>query len=295
MGRAVAHAATSVAKFSDPTAIELLPTEARARVERLRSGASPHGLRDCYERRHLSGLSNMMVARTVEIDEAVRGAMSAQVVILGAGLDGRAWRMPELRDVVVFEVDHPDSQREKRARVARLTRSAREVRFVPVDFERDRLDDALESAGHDPALATTWIWEGVVMYLALRDIEATLSVVERRSARHSRLIVAYHSPALMLRLVGLAVRRLGEPLRSSFTADSMRALLGKYHFTVVRDEILPAIGARLSDEVGRATKIMKHLRIATADRTPMGNVGPEDPKHPRGTPAVVRAHLGSHQ
>jgi methyltransferase (TIGR00027 family) len=268
MGRALAHGATSVTKFSDPTAIELLPDEARARVELLRSGASPHGLPGWYERQHLAGLSKMMVARTVEIDEAVRGAASPQLVILGAGLDGRAWRMPELRDVAVFEVDHPDSQREKRARVERLTRSAREVRFVPVDFERDRLDDALTSAGHDPALATTWIWEGVVMYLALRAIEATLSVVERRSASHSRLIVAYHSPALMLRVIGLAVRRLGEPLRSSFTADSMRALLGKYRFTVVRDEALPAIGARLSDEVARATKVLNHLRIATADRSP---------------------------
>lgn len=266
MGRALAHGATGVTKFSDPTAIELLPAEARARVERLRSGASPHGLRGWYQRQRLGGLSKMMVARTVEIDEAVRGAAAPQLVILGAGLDGRAWRMPELRDVAVFEVDHPDSQREKRARVAQLTRSGRDVRFVPVDFERDRLDDALASAGHDPALATTWIWEGVVMYLALPDIEATLSVVERRSASHSRLIVAYHAPALVLRLMGLAVRRLGEPLRSSFTPDSMRALLRKYRFNVVRDEALPAIGARLSDEVGRATKFLKHLRIATADR-----------------------------
>jgi methyltransferase (TIGR00027 family) len=266
IGRALAHGTTSVTKFSDPTAMELLPAEARARVERLRSGSSP-GLRGWYERQRFGGLSKMMVARTVEIDEAVRGAASPQLVILGAGLDGRAWRMPELRDVAVFEVDHPDSQREKRARVAHLTPSAREVRFVPVDFEHDRLDDALTSAGHDPAQATTWIWEGVVMYLALRDIEATLSVVERRSASGSRLIVAYHSPAFMLRLIGLAVRRLGEPLRSSFTEDSMGTLLSKYGFTVVRDEAVPTIGARLSDEVGRATKLLKHLRIARADRS----------------------------
>lgn len=104
------------------------------------------------------------------------------------------------------------------------------------------------------------------MYLAQDDIEATLAVIERRSPAKSRLIVAYHTPAFMLRIVGLAVRRLGEPLRSSFTADAMRALLARYHFNVVRDEALPAIGAALSDDVGRATWLMKHLRIATADR-----------------------------
>ena len=115
----------------------------------------------------------MMVSRTVAIDEAVRAAASPQVVILGAGLDGRAWRMQELRDVTVFEVDHPDSQRVKRARVSALQQVARDVRFVPVDFTRDRLDDALAAAGHDATRPTTWIWEGVVMYLELADIEAT--------------------------------------------------------------------------------------------------------------------------
>jgi hypothetical protein len=38
----------------------------------------------------------MMVARTLEIDNAVRRAQTPQVVILGAGLGGRAWRMAEL-------------------------------------------------------------------------------------------------------------------------------------------------------------------------------------------------------
>ena len=72
----------------------------------------------------------------------MRETDARQVVILGAGLDGRAWRMPELRAAVVFEVDHPDTQREKVARAAALVRVAREVRYVPVDFTRDRLDDS---------------------------------------------------------------------------------------------------------------------------------------------------------
>ena len=91
-------------------------------------------------RGRLDNWSKMMVARTVAIDEAVRDAASPQVVILGAGLDGRAWRMSELADVTVFEVDHPDSQREKRARAAPLKQAARDVRFVPVDFTRDRFE-----------------------------------------------------------------------------------------------------------------------------------------------------------
>src|SRR5213075_1945870 len=133
----------------DPTAFALLPPGARERVERIRSQVPPRGMRQHMEQRYLQTQSAMMAARTMAIDEAVKGAASPQVVILGAGLDGRAWRMQELRGAVVFEVDHPDSQSDKRGRVGGLTQTAREVSFVPVDFERDRLDEALAKSGHD--------------------------------------------------------------------------------------------------------------------------------------------------
>jgi methyltransferase (TIGR00027 family) len=265
MARAMAHGRTTASAFADPTALALLPDDARQRVERFRAGV-PKGLRARFAYEFFDRRSKMMVARTVAIDEAVRAAAAPQVVILGAGLDGRAWRMPELRDATVFEVDHPDSQRVKRARVAALQPVARDIHFVPVDFTRDRLDDALAAAGHDPTRATTWIWEGVVMYLELADIEATLSVIARRSAPRSRLIVMYLRPALISRLVGFVVRRVGEPFRSAFRPDQISALLGRHGFTVTRDENLPAIADRLSADLARATRPMKHIQIATADR-----------------------------
>lgn len=268
MARAIAHGRTPVAQFADPTALALLPDEARDRVERVRAGRPPRGLRERLDRWLLAGRSKMMVARTLAIDEGLRFAGSPQLVILGAGLDGRAWRMPELREVMVFEIDHPDSQRAKRARVSRLQQVARDVRFVPVDFAGDRLDEDLAAAGHDRTRPTTWLWEGVVMYLTRADIEATLRVIEQRSPSASRLIVAYHSPALLRRVVGAIVRRVGEPLRSVFTSTEICKLLGKYSFRVIRDEALPEIAARLSPAIADATWPVKHLRIATADRAP---------------------------
>jgi methyltransferase (TIGR00027 family) len=266
MGRAAAHGQGLVPAFADPTALALLPQEARRRVESYCAGDRRPGLRGRFADGLLARRATMMAVRTVAIDEAVRAAAAPQVVILGAGLDGRAWRMPELRDAVVFEVDHPDSQREKRARAAALAPAARAVHFVPVDFTRDRLDDALAGAGHDPARPTTWIWEGVVMYLALADIEATLGVVASRSAAGSRLIVLYFSPALVLRVVAPIIRRLGEPLRSVFTAPQIQALLGRFGFTAVSDEGLPEVARRLTPAVARAARVMKHLRIVTAER-----------------------------
>ena len=264
--RAAAHGRTDVAAFDDPTALALLPEDARQHVERFRSGAPPRSLRERVRYAFLEKRSKMMVARTVAIDGAIRAAASSQVVILGAGLDGRAWRMSELVDVTVFEVDHPDSQRKKRERAASLKQAARDVRFVPVDFTRDRLEDALSSAGHEPARKTTWVWEGVVMYLERADIEATLRVVEARSAPGSRLVVVYHSPSIIRQIGGFILGWLGEPFRSSFTADEMHTLLAGFGFTVVHDDDLARIAIGLSAEFAEVARLLKDMRIATAER-----------------------------
>lgn len=265
MGRAVAHGETGGVRFDDPTALALLPPQARARVERVRSGAEPRGLKERAAFGYLRRQAKSMLARTVAIDSAIREAPSSQLVILGAGLDGRAWRMPELAGVIVFEVDHPDTQRDKRTRVSSLEQSARDVRFVPVDFEHGSLGDALAAAGHDAERPTTWVWEGVVMYLDPSDVEATLAAIERRTTAKSRLIVVYHSPALLLRVVGPILRSIGEPLRSTYTKEAMSSLLRKHGFRVTSDRDNAEIGAALSPEIGRATKAIKHQRIAIAD------------------------------
>jgi len=264
--RAAAHGRTGVGAFADPTALALLPEDVRESVERFRSGAAATSLRERIRHAMLAKRSQMMVARTVAIDDAIRAAASPQVVILGAGLDGRAWRMSELVDVTVFEVDHPDSQRKKQERAASLKQAARDVRFVPVDFTRDRLEDALASAGHDPARQTTWVWEGVVMYLERADIEATLRVLQAHSTLGSRLVVVYHSPSLIRHLAGFFLRRLGEPCRSAFTAEEMLTLLAGFAFAVVQDEDLARIATRMSAEFSDMKRIMKSMRIVTAER-----------------------------
>jgi len=264
--RAAAHGRTDVAAFADPTALALLPEDARERVERFRSGVLPRSLRERVHNAFLEKQSKMMVARTVSIDGAIRTAASSQVVILGAGLDGRAWRMAELADVTVFEVDHPDSQREKRTRGASLEQAARDVCFVPVDFTCDRLDDALASAGQDPTRQTTWVWEGVVMYLERADIEATLRVIEARSAPGSRLVVVYQSPSIIRQTAGFFLRWVGEPFRSSFTADQMRALLAGFGFAIVQDDDLASIATRVSAGFAEIARVLKDVRIVTAER-----------------------------
>jgi methyltransferase (TIGR00027 family) len=278
MARALAHGTSRVEKFSDPTAFSLLPESARVKVERFRAELPeavprrrawlelPKRSLTAVLRKFTEKRSLMMAVRTVAVDEGVRAAAAPQLVILGAGLDGRAWRMPELGGSVVFEVDHPDSQGAKRARIGALTQRARTVQFVPFDFEREQLGEALARHGHDCEQATTWIWEGVVMYLAEEAIDATLTVVARRSTPGSRLIIVYHTQGLLLPLIGWLVRHVGEPLRSVFTPNAMRELLHQHGFAIMDDQALPAIAAAWSPELGRATRLLSHIRVVSAER-----------------------------
>ncbi len=91
-----------------------------------------------------------MALRTMILDAHLVEALdrgAKQLVILGAGSDGRAFRLPGLTDVHVFEVDHPATQAFKRRASAPLAHSASQLDFVAVDFERQSLDLEFERAG----------------------------------------------------------------------------------------------------------------------------------------------------
>jgi methyltransferase (TIGR00027 family) len=234
--RAVADVgATHVRDFHDPTARAFLNAEWTRRLakieQQVRSGHRGWSLAYAYV------AADLMALRTVTIDDAVRAAISrgtTQVVILGAGLDGRAWRMRELAGVRVFEVDHPATQAFKREHVDALPPPIANVAFVPLDFVRDSLAAALVRAGHNATQPTCWIWEGVVMYLTPDAMRSTLRDIASRSAEGSTLIVNYHI-TMRRGLGGLLLRLLGEPVKSKWSPEEMAAELRAAGFYVVED------------------------------------------------------------
>ncbi|GAA2306549.1 SAM-dependent methyltransferase [Actinomadura luteofluorescens] len=274
--RAVAHGRLAPDRFADPTASALLRPDELAAVERVRSGVPPEGWGPRMEYEFLRATAEGLVPRTVAIDDAVRERTSPQVVILGAGLDGRAWRMPELAGTAVFEVDHPRSQEDKRQRAAALSSPPGEVVFVPVDFTADRLDDSLKAAGHRADLPTTWIWEGVVPYLTRAEVAATVRDLAGASAPGSGLVVNYQSPspaASLGRLLTRAMRRPSrrpdpmahEPWRSAWTPAAMRELLTGQGFAVAGDTDLLTLAGALAMPV-RGRRSPGSGRVLVADR-----------------------------
>ena len=187
-----------------------------------------------------------MQIRTKLLDDAVRRFVDDggdQVVLLGAGFDCRALRLPELADATVFEVDHPATQGHKQATLARLEIDS-PAHYVTWDFETrplDELGDALVDAGHDPARPTLTIWEGVTMYLTETAIDASLRAIAEWSAPRSLLAMTYFSksrltaPSLATRLVRAAVATLGEPFKWGSSPDELVPFLDERGWTVVDD------------------------------------------------------------
>jgi methyltransferase (TIGR00027 family) len=108
-----------------------------------------------------------------------------QVVILGAGYDTRAARLP-YSGVRWFEVDHPDTQAAKRERLAALPGYPVDAAtYASCDFEREDPIERLLASGLSAREPTLVIWEGVVPYLtedAVRTTAARLAAgLDRRS------------------------------------------------------------------------------------------------------------------
>ncbi len=179
------------------------------------------------------GLVDHLRLRTAAIDVAVEAAIAAgatQVVLLGAGLDARAHRLPGLGEVTVWEIDHPATQGQKRRRARRLTPRAAAVRYVPVDFSVDDLQERLDAAGLPAAEPSVWVWEGVTMYLPPAATRATLAAIDALSPPGSVLAMTYMQPQLLRGEAAQAAAlrlfaRLGEPLIGGMSAETAGALI----------------------------------------------------------------------
>jgi methyltransferase (TIGR00027 family) len=235
------------------------------------------------------GVTYHVALRTRAIDDALLEGLrdgATQVVLLGAGLDNRARRLPDLAEVRVFEVDHPAMQRWRRARLeggattverdaaSGSTDAAARSVPVPVDFERDDLGAALRDAGLSPARRTFWIWEGVTVYLTPSAIAGTLIEIAALSSPGSRLAMTYTrpdglgSPAVVGLLQTLA-RVIDEPVLGMMTRDEVAERLTAVGLEPISDESALDWAPRYwgRDPPG----LREWERLVVAERRPLAN------------------------
>jgi methyltransferase (TIGR00027 family) len=177
-----------------------------------------------------------------ELSKAIERGV-AQYVILGAGLDSFAYRRRDLAEVIrVFEVDYPATQTWKQARLRTLgIELPSNLTFIPIDFEKQSLADALRAGGYHAEKPRFFSWLGVTEYLREEAIFTTLQVVASM-APGSEIVFGYAVPETLLdeenrRLLAMkafAAAR-GEPIRSLFEPTDLVARVKAVGFAEVWD------------------------------------------------------------
>lgn len=128
--------------------------------------------------------------RTRALDDFLRrsvGASARQVILLGAGLDTRAFRLDLPSDCVVFEIDRTGVLAFKQHVLTDLSAAPKVKRVpVPVDLRADWVS-ALTTAGFDPAAPSVWLAEGLLFYLPAPAETYLIDTVDRLATEGSAL------------------------------------------------------------------------------------------------------------
>jgi methyltransferase (TIGR00027 family) len=215
--------------FVDPYAARFLPARYRWLV---RAAALPpvgRGIARLIDRRYPGGPRTSAIARTRLIDDLLAEAGAEQVLLLGAGYDSRAHRIPGIP--TTYEVDHPATQRAKRERV-----NGQHVHYIPVDLNEENLADALTKAGF-PTLRTAVIWEGVTNYLTADAVDQTLRDLTKTTAAGSTVILTYVDKAALADDTPWhrRVAEVGEPWTFGFRPSEVEGYLAERGLRLVGD------------------------------------------------------------
>jgi len=228
------------------------------------------------------GIYEWVIARTKYIDNLFVRACSegfSQILLFGAGFDSRGIRFqPELKEMRVFELDARTTQGAKVEQYQKrgIAVPANLV-FVPINFEKESVEDKLNGAGFGRGMKTLVILEGVTQYLKPETVHATLQTISGIVGRGSWLVFDY-AHASVLRGEGESygqdrmvkgVSRAGESWQFGLEEEEVKPLLGRYGFRLT-DQKGPSKleQAYFKNDRGRIVgRINDTQSIVTAERT----------------------------
>ncbi|WP_163855982.1 class I SAM-dependent methyltransferase [Paenibacillus elgii] len=164
------------------------------------------------------------------LESAIRQG-TKQYLILGAGMDTFAFRHPEtLKDIQVFEIDHPATQAFKRCRLAELGwELPSNLHFVPLDFTKENLETALARSSFDAQSLSFFSWLGVVHYLPREAVFSTLHSIANLCPAGSSVTFDYWNTdafdaeraAKRVKLMQEMLRSAGEPMLTGLDPSAL--------------------------------------------------------------------------
>lgn len=150
-----------------------------------------------------AGLTHLITTRTVLFDELLQHACnsSEQVVVMGAGFDTRSYG-PLIHDALdIFELDKKETQSLKRNCLKQAGIDASSIQFVEVNFATEQWATKLTDAGYNPQKVTTFLWEGVSLYLSETDVRRALTAMQTHAAAGSRILVDFYEVEFVHKLM----------------------------------------------------------------------------------------------
>ncbi|KAL1198719.1 hypothetical protein V5N11_020797 [Cardamine amara subsp. amara] len=151
--------------------------------------------------REVSGV--ILAVRTLWFDTRIQAALdsfhgdAAQVVLLGAGMDARSYRLNCLNKSEVFEVDFSDVLQVKASLVEAAVKSREELKMtakslvrVAIDIRDNEWFDKLKKSGFLPEVNTVWVLEGILYYLSHTEAMQVLKLIAEKCAVTSTVLLA---------------------------------------------------------------------------------------------------------
>ncbi len=229
--------------------------------------------------RRMPGSLGGFLCRGRYIDDVLKTSLEEgieQLVILGAGFDSRAYRIEGIDQVQVYEVDLPGAKNLKQIRVEIVLGAVPEnVALVGMNFEHQKLDEVLPTAGFQKGERTLFIWEGVTQYLTAEAVDNTLEFVTRYSGVGSAIVFTWvrrgiidgtDCPEWLERFLPLA-RRLGSPWLFGLKAAELEQFLADRGLRLIDDVGAPEYQHLYLDPIDRKLSVFEGERVAYAEVT----------------------------
>lgn len=197
----------------------------------------------------IDSILTIMIPRTVYFDSVLAAHQRTHkaVVVLGAGLDTRALRLPRSPGVRFFEIDAPGMIRAKQHMLARIGIDCAlngGVTHVPVVFSGQNWLDELIKAGFDRTQPAVFLAEGLLNYLDDDTVVGTLKAIASCAsgtllALTTRLGAATASAVERESMRRLA--RLGEPHKFVLPEGTHTEFFASHNFDVLEFTEYPAM------------------------------------------------------
>ncbi len=211
------------------------------------------------------------------IDEKAIEAVSSgarEVVILGAGFDTLAHRLPELAAIPVFELDLPENIEYKRDRLRQiLGRVPAHVSLIPVDFNRQELASVLASQGYRIEQKSFFVCEAVIQYLTETGIQRIFDFLAQ-ARTGSRFIFTYIRKDFIdgTARYGLdylyQVYRVKENLwHFGFEPGQVASFLAEYGWKELEQAGSREFTSRYLEPIGREMPVMEIERTVFAEKS----------------------------